>query len=77
MPSYFLRVPNGRYGGGSDLAIDLPDRDAAKAEAIQVCGDLVGGVSLDLAENADWRIELLDECKKPLFRIRLLAETVK
>jgi hypothetical protein len=77
MPRYFLRVPNGRYAGASDLGIELADRQAAKAEAIRVCGDLVGGVSLDLEENTDWRIELLDESKKPVFRIRLLAETVE
>jgi hypothetical protein len=77
MPRYFLRVPDGRYAGASDLGIDLADQEAAEAEAIRVCGDLVRGVSLDLKENTDWRIELLDESRKPVFRIRLLAETVK
>ena len=77
MPRYFLRVPTGRYAGASELSLDVADRDAAEAEAIRVCRDLVCGASLDLEKNADWRIELLDELKEPLFRIRLLAETVK
>ena len=41
-----------------------------------VCGDLVGSISRKLKQNAEWRLELLDEAKKPVFRIRLVAETI-
>jgi hypothetical protein len=40
-----------------------------------VCGDLVGSISRNLKQNAEWQMELLDESKKPLFRIHLVAET--
>jgi hypothetical protein len=41
----------------------------------KVCGNLLGGVSRSLKQNGEWHMELLDEAKKPVFRIRLVAET--
>ena len=35
-----------------------------------------GGISRSLKENAEWRMELLDEAKNPVFRIRLVAESI-
>jgi len=35
--------------------IDLADRDAAWTEMTNVCGDLVGGISRDLKQNAECR----------------------
>jgi hypothetical protein len=43
---------------------------------IKVCSDLVGDVCRGLKENSDWHLELLDEAEKPLFRIRLVSESV-
>jgi hypothetical protein len=42
-----------------------------------VCGDMLAGVSRKLIENAEWQMELLDESRKPVFRIRLVAETLE
>ena len=42
---------------------------------IKVCGDLVGGIARHLAQGSEWQMELLDETKEPVFRIRLVAET--
>jgi hypothetical protein len=42
----------------------------------KVCGNLVGGISRSLMQNGEWHIELVDEAKKPIFRIRLVAETL-
>lgn len=42
----------------------------------KVCANLVGGISRSLKQNAEWRMELLDEAKKPVFRIRLVAESI-
>jgi hypothetical protein len=41
-----------------------------------VCADLLSGISRSLKQNADWRMEMLDEGRKPVFRIRLMAETL-
>ena len=58
------------------MALNSPDRDAAWAEMTKVCGDLVGSISRKLKQNAEWQMELLDEFKNPVFRIRLVAETL-
>jgi hypothetical protein len=76
MSSYFFRVSHGNCCGVSDNGFDFADRDAAWAEMTQVCGDLVGSISRSLKQNTEWHMELLDESKKPLFRIRLVAETL-
>jgi hypothetical protein len=33
-----------------------------------VCGDLVGSISRNLKQNAEWQMELLDESKKPFIQ---------
>jgi hypothetical protein len=42
----------------------------------RVCGDLVGGIARRLQQQSEWRMELLDESRRPVFRIRVLAETL-
>jgi hypothetical protein len=67
---------HGKYCGVSDPDFDVVDRDAAWAEMTKVCGDLIGGAARDLKQNAEWQVELLDQSKEPVFRIRLVAETL-
>jgi hypothetical protein len=76
VPLYFFRISHGKHSGVSGNGFDLADQNAAWAEMTKVCGDLVGGISRSLKQNAEWHMELLDESKKPLFRIRLVAETL-
>jgi uncharacterized protein DUF6894 len=74
MPRYYLRVARGKYSGASDVAFSLPDDAAAWKEMTKVCSDLVGGVCWSFEQGSEWHMELLDEAKKPLFRIRLVAD---
>jgi hypothetical protein len=74
MSLYFFRVQNGRYSGAPDNGVESTDREAAWVEMTKVCGDLVGGILRGLKENSEWSVELLDETKKPISRVRLLAE---
>ncbi len=60
MPLYFFRISHGRYAGASDEPQEF---------------EKVGGISRCLKQNADWQMELLDEAKEPVFRIRLVAES--
>ena len=76
MPLYFFRISNGRYAGASDQGSEFESREAAWAEMTKVCGNLLGSISRSLKQNAEWQMELLDEAKKPVFRIRLVAESV-
>ena len=76
MPQYFFRISQGRYSGTSDHASEFDDRDAAWTEMKAVCANLLGGISRSLKHGAEWRMELLDEARKPLFRIRLSGEAL-
>ena len=76
MPLYFFRIRNGRYSGASDQGTECADRDAAWKELTNVCADMAGGISRKLKENSEWHLELLDESKQPVFRIRIVGETL-
>jgi hypothetical protein len=53
----------------------LANREAAFEEPTAVFGDMIGSIARHLQENAAWQMELLDESKTPVFRIRLVAES--
>jgi hypothetical protein len=76
VPLFYFRICNGDYSGTSREGFNLADKDAAWAEMTKVCGDLVGGIARKLKQQTEWRMELLDESRKPVFRIRVLAETL-
>ena len=76
MPLYFFRIRNGRYSGCSDQATEFADRHAAWKEMTSVCADMAAGISRKLAENSEWQMEMLDESKRPVFRIRIVAESL-
>ena len=76
MPIFFFSVRHGEDAHVCNDGAEFPDRNAAWKEMTSVCGDMVGEISRKLRENAEWQMELLDESRKPLFRIRLVAETL-
>jgi hypothetical protein len=76
MALYFFRISHGRYSGASDQGSEFEDHDAAWSEMTKVCANLLGGISRSLKQNSEWQMELLDEAKKPVFRIRLVAESL-
>jgi hypothetical protein len=77
MALFFFRISHGRYSGASDQPYEFEDRAAAWAEMTAVCSNLLGSICRSLKQDAEWQMELLDEAKKPVFRIRLLAESVR
>lgn len=76
MSRYFFRIRHGRYSGASDQPYEFENREAAWAEMTALCANLVGGISRSLKQDAEWHMELLDEARKPVFRIRLVAESI-
>ena len=77
MSLYYFRISHGRYSGAGDQGSEFESREAAWAEMTKVCANLVAGISRSLKQNAQWQMELLDEMKKPVFRIRLTAESLE
>ena len=77
MPLYFFRIRHGHYMGAADQGTECTDLDAAWKELTSVCADMAGGILRKLAENSEWQMELLDESKQPVFRIRIVAESME
>lgn len=75
MPLYFFRIQNGLYSGSAEHASEFPDRDAAWKEMTSVCADMAAGISRTLKENSEWQMDLLDETRQPVFRIRIVGES--
>ncbi|CCE01326.1 hypothetical protein [Bradyrhizobium sp. STM 3809] len=76
MSLYFFRISQGRYSGAADQPYEFANRESAWNELTAVCSDLIGGISKTLQQGAEWQMELLDEAKQPVFRIRLVSEAV-
>jgi hypothetical protein len=76
MSLYFFRISHGRYSVASDQGSEFASREAAWTEMSRVCANLLGAISRTLKQDAEWQMELLDESRKPIFRIRLVAETL-
>jgi hypothetical protein len=76
MARYFFRICSGVFAGAPAEGFDLADEAAAWKEMTQVGADLISGVTRRLKQNSEWQIELLDESRTPLFRIRVVAETL-
>ncbi|MGC2782133.1 MAG: hypothetical protein WA418_41520 [Bradyrhizobium sp.] len=76
MSLYFFRISQGRYSGAADQPYEFANRESAWNELTAVCSDLIGGISRTLQQEAEWQMELLDEAKQPVFRIRLVSESV-
>ena len=76
MSQYYFRVSHIDCCSSSETAFEVKDDCSAWKELTQVCGDLAKDVTLELKQDSNWNIELLDSTKKPLSRIRILAETL-
>lgn len=77
MPIFFFSVRQDENACVSNDGAEFPDHNAAWKEMTGVCGDMIADISRKLPENAQWQMELLDESKKPVFRIRLVSETLQ
>jgi hypothetical protein len=76
MPLYFFRIQSGQFSGASDHGTELADHQAAWNELTSVCSDMASSISRKLKQNSEWQMELLDESKRPVFRIRIVGESL-
>ncbi|WP_456631945.1 DUF6894 family protein [Bradyrhizobium sp. URHC0002] len=70
-------ITNGELSSAAEHGIELSDRDSAWKELTRICGGLVGSLSRNMKQGAEWQIELLDEFRKPLLRMRLVSEALE
>jgi hypothetical protein len=77
MPVFFFSIRHGESASIANDGAEFSDHNAAWKEMTGVCGAMIADVSRKLPENAEWQMELMDESKKPVFRIRLVAEMIE
>jgi hypothetical protein len=75
MPLFSFRTEDGRRSCSSEPC-EIATRDEAWKELTRVCGDLIVEGCRGLEPDSEWSMVLLDGADAPLFRIRLVAETL-
>jgi hypothetical protein len=75
MPKYFFIVRHqGQISDHSD-GIDFPDLNAARLEALKSAGELLRELNVPLEAGSEWRMEVADETRRPIFSLRVIAES--
>jgi hypothetical protein len=77
MPRFLFQVQQARFPGIPVMEDVLSDSFAARKAALGMCADLAKDIVAGLTEDAEWRLDVLDESGKPVFRLRLVAESLE
>jgi hypothetical protein len=77
MPRFLFQVQQGKLPGPLALEDVLSDNYAARKAALGICADLARDIVTGLTEDSEWRLNVLDEHGKPVFRISLLVESLQ
>jgi Domain of unknown function (DUF6894) len=76
MPRFTFQVQQGKFSETPAIEDLLCDSCAARKAALGICGDMAKDIANSLADDSEWRLDVLDESGKPVFRLRLLAESL-
>jgi hypothetical protein len=74
MPRFIFQVQQGKSLEIPAIEDVLCDGYAARKAALGMCADLAKDIVNGLTEDSEWRLNVLDESGKAIFRLRLLAE---
>ena len=77
MPRFVFQVQQGTLPEITAIEDVLSDSFAARKAALGICADLAKDIVTGLTEDSEWRLDVLDEAGKPVFRLRLLAEELE
>ncbi len=73
MPKFFFNVRHERDRQDT-MGEDLPSADAAWREATIVAGETFKDIDGRFQPGQEWRLEVTDEHRRPLYIIRVTAE---
>jgi hypothetical protein len=76
LPFYYFKISHGKFAGAPETSLDFKDDTAACKEMTAVCSDFIADVVRDCVPHSNWHMETLDEAKKAIFRISLVAESL-
>jgi hypothetical protein len=60
-----------------DLGEELPDNEAAWKQATVVAGEKFKDIDGNLRPGQNWKLEVTDEARKPIYLIEIEARQVK
>jgi hypothetical protein len=74
MPLYFFKISLEDALVGIGDGIDLQDDEAAWVEATTACGEMLKDIDGALKKGGEWRMEVQDHARRPLYTLRLVCE---
>jgi hypothetical protein len=74
MPKYFFVVRHSGETSDHSEGIEFPDIGAVQIEAIKSTGEILRDFDYPIEAGSEWRMEVVDEARKPLFSLRVMAE---
>lgn len=74
MPRYFFMVREGDYTSYHSDGIELPDIGAVQLEATKSTGELLRELDHPIEAGSDWRMEVADEARRPIFSLHVIAK---
>ena len=77
MPRFLFQVQPNHAPALPAIEDDLSDSQAARKAALNICADLAKDIVSGLTDDSEWRLDVLNEAGKPVFRLRLLAESLE
>jgi hypothetical protein len=76
MPRYFFNIHHDRSTIDEE-GDELPDKHAAWKEGTVIAGQILQDIDGKLKPGHDWRLEITDEFRNPLFVLHISAEKPK
>jgi hypothetical protein len=74
MPKYFFVIRHGDETSDHSDGIEFPDIGAVQLEAIKSTGEILRELNYPMEAGSEWRMDVADEARKPLFSLRVIAE---
>jgi hypothetical protein len=74
MPRYFFVFRRGDQTTDHSDGFEFPDIGAVQLEAVRSTGEILRDLNDPLEAGSEWRMEVVDEARKPLFSLRVIAE---
>ena len=75
MPKYFFVVRQGDYTSQHSDGIELPDIGSVQLEAIKSAGEILRDLNRPIEAGSELRMEVADESSRPVFSLRVIAES--
>jgi len=77
MLRFVFQIQSGHFPEPPGIEDDLSDSYAARKIALGMRADLAKDIVAGRTGDSEWRLDVLDNFGKPVFRVRLLAESLE